>query len=121
MSSERMYIEKQLILCKLISVFFKMEFKRKFNIEDSPSPPASSNYSSMRLCSINQLQVCISPPANHPSRLCFKSSSSTERSVLQLNFDPPPPHPHHLDSKLFPNLLRPPLHHQDRIPGGRHL
>ncbi|MED6246101.1 hypothetical protein ATANTOWER_012834 [Ataeniobius toweri] len=29
--------------------------------EDSPSPPASSNYSSMRLCSTNQRQVCISP------------------------------------------------------------
>ncbi|MEQ2281451.1 hypothetical protein AMECASPLE_030463 [Ameca splendens] len=38
-----------------------MEFKRKFNMEDAPSPPASSNYSSMRLCSTNQRQVCISP------------------------------------------------------------
>ncbi|KAK5601684.1 hypothetical protein CRENBAI_022078, partial [Crenichthys baileyi] len=96
-----------------------MEFKRKFNMEDSPSPPALSNYSSMRLCSTNQRQVCISPPANHPSRLRFKRSSSTEPSVLQLNFDPPPPHLHHLASKLFPNLVRPPLHHQDRIPGGK--
>ncbi|MEQ2246035.1 hypothetical protein ILYODFUR_034171 [Ilyodon furcidens] len=30
-------------------------------MEDSPSPPALSNYSSMRLCSTNQRQVCISP------------------------------------------------------------
>ncbi|MEQ2248490.1 hypothetical protein ILYODFUR_019606 [Ilyodon furcidens] len=56
-------------------------------------------------------------PANHPSRLHFKSSSSMEPSVLQLNFNPPPPHLHRLASKLLPNLLRPPLHHQDRIPG----
>ncbi|MEQ2288029.1 hypothetical protein AMECASPLE_018773 [Ameca splendens] len=95
-----------------------MEFKRKFNMEDSPSTPASSKYSSMRLCSTKQHQVCISPPANHPSRLRFKRSSSKEPSVLQLNFDPPPPHLHHLASKLFPNLLRPPLHHQNQIPGG---
>ncbi|KAK5599437.1 hypothetical protein CRENBAI_021343 [Crenichthys baileyi] len=40
-----------------------------------------------------------------------------EPSVLQLNFDPPPPHLHHLASKLLPNLLRPPFHHQDRMPG----
>ncbi|MEQ2310974.1 hypothetical protein AMECASPLE_014860 [Ameca splendens] len=66
-----------------------------------------------KLCSTNQRQVCISLPANHPSRHRFKRSSSAEPSVLQLNFDPPPPHLHHLASKLFPNLLRPPLHHQD--------
>ncbi|MED6252808.1 hypothetical protein ATANTOWER_017367 [Ataeniobius toweri] len=39
----------------------QMEFKRKFNMEKSPLPPASSNYSSMQLCSTNQRQVCISP------------------------------------------------------------
>ncbi|MED6252228.1 hypothetical protein ATANTOWER_008731 [Ataeniobius toweri] len=38
-----------------------MEFKRKFNMEDSPSCPALSNYSSKRLCSTNQCQVLISP------------------------------------------------------------
>ncbi|MEQ2284804.1 hypothetical protein AMECASPLE_025289 [Ameca splendens] len=96
-----------------------MEFKRKFNMEDSPSPPASSIYSSMRLCSTNQRQV--SPPASHPSRLRFRRSSSMEPFVLQLNFDPPPPHLHHLASKLFPNLLRPPLHHQDRLPRGEDI
>ncbi|MEQ2248579.1 hypothetical protein ILYODFUR_020493 [Ilyodon furcidens] len=93
-----------------------MEFKRKFNVEDSPSPPASSNYSSMLLCSTNQRQVCIS---SRPIILCFKRSLSMDPSVLQLNFDPPPPHLHHLAFKLLPNLLRPPLHHQGWIPGGK--
>ncbi|MEQ2290251.1 hypothetical protein AMECASPLE_001470, partial [Ameca splendens] len=93
-------------------------FKQKFNMEDSPSPPASSNYFSMLHQSASSLHFSM---ANHPSRLCFKRSSSMEPSILQLNFDPPPPYLHHLASKLFPNLLRPPLHHQDRIPGGEDI
>ncbi|MEQ2248280.1 hypothetical protein ILYODFUR_017605 [Ilyodon furcidens] len=88
-------------------------------MENSPLPPALSDYSSMRLCSTNQRQVRISPKANHPSRLHFKRSLSMEPSVLQLNFDPPPPDLHRLASKFLPNLLRPPIHHQDRIPGGK--
>ncbi|MED6247502.1 hypothetical protein ATANTOWER_004657 [Ataeniobius toweri] len=53
-----------------------MEFKRKFNMEDSPSPPASSNYSSMRLCSTNQRRPL--PPTSSSTLLppSLPSSSS---------------------------------------------
>ncbi|KAK5619617.1 hypothetical protein CRENBAI_011179, partial [Crenichthys baileyi] len=69
-----------------------MEFKRKFNMEDSPSPPTSSNYSSIHAALLRQSASSLHfSPANHTSRLRFKRSSSMEPSVLQLNFDPPPP------------------------------
>ncbi|MED6255820.1 hypothetical protein ATANTOWER_015469 [Ataeniobius toweri] len=77
-------------------------------MEDSPSPPALSNYSSMPI----SIKSAFLPLANHPSRLCFKRSSSTEPSVLQLNFDV---QSHHVRLQSD-NLAAPRVVHNDLRP-----
>ncbi|MED6231999.1 hypothetical protein ATANTOWER_017324 [Ataeniobius toweri] len=80
-----------------------MEIKRKFNMENSQSPPAPSNYSSMRLCSTNQRQVRISPRPIilqgsalkdlHPWNPPFASNLATSASSLRSPGAQPAPRP----------------------------
>ncbi|MEQ2281326.1 hypothetical protein AMECASPLE_029056 [Ameca splendens] len=97
-----------------------MEFKQQFNMEDSPSPPASSKYSSMRLCSTNQHQVCTSSfdvffYSSHPSIFsasCISSMDSLQRSIhltQQFRSSPPTPffnHQLHFRHSNIPPRLR---------------
>ncbi|MEQ2288856.1 hypothetical protein AMECASPLE_027137 [Ameca splendens] len=101
-----------------------MKIKRKFNMEKSQSPPASCNYSSMRLCSTNQRQVRISPRPIilqgcalkdlHPWNPPFASNVATSASSLRSPGAQPAPWPLppgvHL-SNARPSLSLGEMHH----------
>ncbi|KAK5606486.1 hypothetical protein CRENBAI_020092 [Crenichthys baileyi] len=69
-----------------------MEFRRKFNLENSPPPVLHSVSLPCVPAPANQHRVRISSSANHRPRLCFKDLYSWTSSLFKLSCDDQPCH-----------------------------